>query len=214
MPLSTFGDVIGEVLQFGFNDGPQVNRKRIENWINQAQFQIAREVEAPEFQETATVVLSQGVFKYPLPANFLRTQDIYYPNLLLRLKMCDLQQFDQTGEIFGPPGMYTLYAKELWLFPTPNETGEELEHRYIKNAPVLVNESDVPLLNANYLHLLVHYAVERAYRAEDDLEMAAAHRTLYKEDLDAYATDVQQRFADRPHIISGTWAEGSSGGWY
>lgn len=214
MPLSTFGDVISEVLQFGFNDGPQVNRKRIENWINQAQFQIAREVEAPEFQETATVVLSQGVFKYPLPANFLRTQDIYYPNLLLRLKMCDLQQFDQTGEIFGPPGMYTLYAKELWLFPTPNETGEELEHRYIKNAPVLVNESDVPLLNANYLHLLVDYAVERAYRAEDDLEMAAAHRTLYKEDLDAYATDVQQRFADRPHIISGTWAEGSSGGWY
>lgn len=214
MPLSTFGDVIGEVLQFGFNDGPQVNRKRIENWINQAQFQIAREVEAPEFQETATVVLSQGVFKYPLPANFLRTQDIYYPNLLLRLKMCDLQQFDQTGEIFGPPGMYTLYGKELWLFPTPNETGEELEHRYIKNAPVLVNESDVPLLNANYLHLLVDYAVERAYRAEDDLEMAVAHRTLYKEDLDAYATDVQQRFADRPHIISGTWAEGSSGGWY
>lgn len=214
MPLSTFGDVISEVLQFGFNDGPQVNRKRIENWINQAQFQIAREVEAPEFQETATVVLTQGVFKYPLPANFLRTQDIYYPNLLLRLKMCDLQQFDQTGEIFGPPGMYTLYAKELWLFPTPNETGEELEHRYIKNAPVLVNESDVPLLNANYLHLLVDYAVERAYRAEDDLEMAAAHRTLYKEDLDAYATDVQQRFADRPHIISGTWAEGSSGGWY
>lgn len=214
MPLSTFGDVIGEVLQFGFNDGPQVNRKRIENWINQAQFQIARKVEAPEFQETATVVLSQGVFKYPLPANFLRTQDIYYPNLLLRLKMCDLQQFDQTGEIFGPPGMYTLYGKELWLFPTPNETGEELEHRYIKNAPVLVNESDVPLLNANYLHLLVDYAVERAYRAEDDLEMAAAHRTLYKEDLDAYATDVQQRFADRPHIISGTWAEGSSGGWY
>lgn len=208
MPLSTFGDVIGEVLQFGFNDGPQVNRKRIENWINQAQFQIAREVEAPEFQETATVVLSQGVFKYPLPANFLRTQDIYYPNLLLRLKMCDLQQFDQTGEIFGPPGMYTLYGKELWLFPTPNETGEELEHRYIKNAPVLVNESDVPLLNANYLHLLVDYAVERAYRAEDDLEMAAAHRTLYKEDLNAFASDVQSRFADRPHIVSGTWAEG------
>lgn len=214
MPLSTFGDVIGEVLQFGFDDGPQVNRKRIENWINQAQFQIAREVEAPEFQETDEITLEQGKFKYPLPANFLRTQDICYPNLLLRLKMCDLQQFDQTGEISGPPGMYTLYGKELWLFPTPNETGEELEHRYIKNAPVLVNESDVPLLNANYLHLLVDYAVERAYRAEDDLEMAAAHRTLYKEDLDAYATDVQQRFADRPHIISGTWAEGSSGGWY
>lgn len=214
MPLESFGDVINEVLQFGFNDGPQVNRKRIENWINQAQFQIAREVEAPEFQATETITLTQGVFKYPLPTNFLRTQDIYYPNLLLRLKMCDLQQFDQTGEVFGPPGMYTLYAKELWLFPTPNETGEELEHRYIKNAPVLVNESDIPLLNGNYLHLLVDYALERAYRAEDDLEMATAFKTLYKEDLDAYATDVQGRFADRPHIISGTWAEGSTGGYY
>src|ERR1700753_638075 len=158
MPLESFGDVINEVLQFGFNDGPQVNRKRIENWINQAQFQIAREGEAPEIQTTETITLTQGVFKYPLPANLLRTQDIYYPTLLLRLKMGDLQQFDQTGEVFGPQVMYTLYAKELWLFPTPNETGEELEHRYIKNAPVLVNESDIPLLNVNYLHLLVDYA--------------------------------------------------------
>lgn len=209
-----FGGLVNEVLQFGFNDGPQVNRKRIEAWLNEAQYQIAREVEGPEYQETETLVLEQGIYKYPLPPDFLRTQDIYYPNLLLRLKMCDLQQFDQTGEIFGPPGMYTLYANELWLFPTPNEQGDKLEHRYIRNAVQMTSETDVPLLNPNYWHLLVEYAVSKAFRAEDDLEMAAAHRTLYKEDLDAYATDVQQRFADRPHIISGTWAEGSSGGWY
>jgi hypothetical protein len=210
VPLESFGDVIGEVLQYGFNDGPQVNRKRIENWINQAQSQIARQVEAPEFQETELLSLVKGQSRYALPANFLRTQDIYYPNLLTRLRMCDLQQFDQSGNFEGPPAMYTLYANELWLFPTPNQTGEEVEHRFIKNPPTLVNESDVPLLNKNYLHLLVDYAVERAYRAEDDSEMAASFKALWKEDLDAYATDVQDRFADRPRIIGGTWGEGSA----
>lgn len=204
-----------EVLNFGFNDGPQVNRERIKGWLNEGQFQIARGVEAPEYQTVQTVLTEQGVYKYALPENFLRTQDIYYPELQMRLRMCDLQQFDSTTRIAeGPPAMYTLYSNELWLFPTPNTSEEELQHRYIHNPPWLVEDEDIPQLNPNYWHLLIDYAVSRAYRAEDDLEMAQAHRTLYKEDLDAYATDVQDRFADRPRVISGTWAEtgGSSYG--
>jgi hypothetical protein len=74
-----------------------------------------------------------------------------------------------------------------------------------------VEDEDILQLNPNYWHLLVDYAVSRAYRAEDDLEMATAHRTLYKEDLDAYATDVQDRFVDQPRVISGTWSEGTHG---
>ena len=198
--LETFGEVVNEVLNFGFNDGPQVNRGRIERWINEAQFQIAREVEASEFQSTEELTLKQGTHKYPLPSDFLRIQDIYYPELVARLKPLDLPQYDMTSpaKFEGPPENYTLYGNELWLFPTPNNSTDILEVRYIKNAPALKAEGDIPLLDKNYLHLLVDYAVTRAFEAEDDLEAAQAHKARFKEDLDGYATDKQWRTVDSP----------------
>jgi hypothetical protein len=212
MPLETYADVVNEVLAFGFNDGPQVNRRRIGNWINEGLFQIAREVEAPEFQSTQVIETIKGTFEYPLPENFLRTQDVYYPNLTTRLRFFDLQQFDySSNEVEGPPALYTLYSTKIWFFPTPNESGEELKHRYVMRPPTLVNDTDVPLLNKDYLHLLVGYACARAFKAEDDIEAAQAHKGQYKEDLDAFATDVQMRLADRPRVIDGTWSGGSYG---
>jgi hypothetical protein len=155
----------------------------------------------------------QGTWKYPLPTDFLRMQDIYYPELVARLQPLDLQQYDMSApaKFEGPPEMYTLYGNELWLFPTPNST-ESLEVRYIKTAPILKVESDVPLLDKDYLHLLVDYAVERAFKAEDDIEAATAWRTRYKEDLDAYATDKQWRIVDRPRILDGSWTGSGYGG--
>ena len=217
MPLEVFSEIVGEVVNFGFGDGPQVNKKRIEQWVNEAQFQIARQVEAPEFQETEVLTLTKGKFKYPQPANFLRMQDIFYSEMWSRLRPVDLQQFDQNNPslVEGPPSIYTLYGTELWLFPTPYNSTDKLELRFIRNAPALVNESDVPLLNKNYLHLLVGYAVARAYEAEDDQEMAQAHIARYKADLAAYASDAQDQVVDRPRVLEGTWGGASTiyGGW-
>lgn len=204
-----------EVLSYGFNDGPQVNRERIKAWLNEAQQQLARQVEAPEFQSTETLLTEAGVYRYPVAETFLRTQDIRYPELGTRLRMADLQQFDQFGaNVEGPPGMYTLYKKELWLFPTPSESQQELEHRYIHKPAWLVEDEDEPELEGDYWHLLVDYAVSKAFRAEDDYEAAQQFRTLYKEDLAAYATDVQERFVDRPLITGGMWQESPLSGTY
>jgi hypothetical protein len=218
---SNFGGLVKEVLEFGFNDGPQVNKKRIEAWINEGQFQIARQVNAPEFQETAQISLVAGQYKYSLPANFLRMQDIYYPELLQRLRMVDLQQFDTMGhseasneQVRAQPEYYTLYKNELWLYPVPPAitNGETLEIRYIQNPEYMNEAEDVPILNANYWHLLIKYAIVRAFEAEDDFELAQQHLTRYKADLDAYASDVQERVRDRPRIVDGTWGGlGTSG---
>jgi hypothetical protein len=134
-------------------------------------------------------------------------QDIFYGEMWTRLWPVDLQQFDQNNpaQVEGPPSIYALYSTELWLFPTPSNSTDKLEVRYIKNAPALVNESDVPLLNKDYLHLLVDYAAAKAYQAEDDSEMAQTWTGHYKADLAAYATDVNDRIADRPRVLDGTW---------
>jgi hypothetical protein len=207
MPLETFADCVNEVLNFGFNDGPQVNRGRVGSWVNEGQRQVARQVEAPEFQEAHTYVMAAGVYEYPLPEDFLRVQDIWYPEIESRLRPLDLQQFNMTNPqvIQGSPAVYTLYKSLLLLFPAPQAAGEELIMHYIKQPPVLAGETDKPLLNPAYLHLLVDYAVVRAFEAEDDYEAAQAIQGRYQRDLAAYATDVQERMADRPRVIDGTW---------
>lgn len=212
--LESFESIVNEVLQYGFSDGPQINRKRIENWINEAQMQVAREVEAAEFQETYVLTVTQGQFVYKLPENFLRIQDIYYPELVARLKPIDLQWYDMTSpsKFEGPPELYTVYKGELKVFPTPNNSTDTLEVRYIRKPPYLTEPAQTPLMDKDYLHVLVDYAVERAFKAEDDMEAAAAWRTRYREDLDAYATDKQWQVVDRPRILDGSWTGSGYGG--
>lgn len=210
--LENFGDIVGAALQFGFNDGPQVNKGRIENWVNDGLAWVTRQVEAPEFQSTETKTLTAGTFKYPLPSDFLRMQDIYYPEIWTRLKPVDLQQFDQTPQALweGRPMLYALYGTELWLAPTPNNSVDKLELRYIKTAPVLKAEADIPLLNKAYLSMLVEYAVMKAFEAEDDPEAAQVHKGVFKEELARYSTDVQDRVVDRARVLDGTWGGGGN----
>lgn len=212
-----FAGLVNEVLNYGFNDGPQVNRGRIKAWLNEAQYQIARQVEGPEYQATEAFKIVQGTYKYPLPPDFLRMQDIWYPSFGTRLRPVDLQQFDMNApQIFeGTPSIYALYGKEVWLYPCPGNSQDELQLRYIAQPPQLVEDSDVPRLNPNYWHLLIRYALIRAFESEDDYEAAQTFRTTYERDLDDYATDVQERMVDRPKVVEGSWSHqgGSSYGW-
>ncbi len=222
MALQTFGDCVNEVLNYGFADGPQVNKKRIETWINEAQRVISRKVEAPEFQALESRALTQGTYQYSLPEGFLRMESIYAPALSVRLRPVDQQSFDRNNPVIeGIPLIYAVRENQFWVFPTPGQTegtGKEegLKLRYLKAPATLLNETDIPTLNSEYLHILVDYALWRAFGAEDDSEQAQFHENIYKRTLDEYATDVQRRDVDRPRQVDGTWGSGvyGQGGWF
>lgn len=211
MPLATFVDIQNEVLNFGFNDGPQVNRTRVKNWINEAQYRVARQVEGPEFQQNYTITLIPGQYIYPLPSDFLRAQDVAYPNMSTRLRPVDIQDFDMAnvGQVSGPPSTYTLDQSNMWLFPNPQNAGDTIILRYIQRPPVLVNDTDVPQLNSDYYQLLVNYAVVKGFEGEDDYEAAQYWTTRFNADLALYQADVQWRHVDRPRQVDGTWSYGS-----
>lgn len=196
-----------EVLNFGFNDGPQVNRGRIKAWINQAQQRIARQVEGPEFQVNYSIPIVAGQQSYALPADFARVQDITSPIYGFRLQGVDIQNFDvvnYSNAVQTTPRQYTLNQQNVMFWPVPAYP-DPLLMRYIAVPPTLVNDSDVPVLNPNYLDLLVNYSLNRAFAGEDDYEAAQFFQTQYKSDLQEYASDVQNRSVDRPRIIDGTW---------
>jgi hypothetical protein len=204
--LVTYVDIVNEVLNYGLNDGPQVNRARIQQWVNEGQFQIARQVEGPEFQQNQTIQMISGTYIYALPAGFARVQDLSYPALSYRLAPVDIQDFDMinVANVSGPPSRYALDQGNLLLAPNPNST-DTLMLRYIGIPATLVNDTDIPALNPNYLHLLVNYALFRAFDAEDDYEAKQNFLTQYKNDLADYASDVQWRDVDRPMVVDGCW---------
>lgn len=203
--METLSQIASEVLRFGFNDSPQINEARIISWINEAQRQIARHVGAPEFQEKAEQVLTVGTFEYAEPSECLHILDIAYPAGERRIKPVDLQTFDtySVSELQGSPLIYTAFKGKIWLWPTPS-AADTLKIRYIKNPPVLSAAGDIPVLDKDYLHLLVEYALFRAYRGEDDPEAAQIHETQYEKDLQKYAVD--QPIDDRPRQLQGTWS--------
>lgn len=164
------------------------------------------------FRGTEEKAMVSGEYKAALPSNFLRMASILYPLVAVRLKPVDLQTFDsmmsakeasQGTGIEGPPVAYTIFNKELWLFPTP-QNPDKLELRYYKK-PARLTGTEVPVLEEDYLHLLVDYALWRAYRAEDDPEMANAHEQQWEKDLSKYRADVQNLQDDRPKQLQGTW---------
>jgi hypothetical protein len=212
--MQTFIDIVNEVLQFGFNDGPQVNRGRVKDWINEAQRRIARQVEAPEFQTNYLMTCVQGQQSYPLPADFSRIQDLVNPLYGYRLQGLDIQDFDlinYTAAVQTTPTRYCLNQFNVLLWPVPAYP-DVLTMRYIAFPPPLVNDMDVPVLNNNYWDLLVTYGLLRAFASEDDYEASQFFTTQWKADLDAYATDVQNRSVDRPRVLDGTWGPRGGGG--
>lgn len=210
---ANFEALVNEVLNFGFNDGPQVNRGRIEKWLNEGLFQIARQVDAPEFQAIKTYKTETGVFELELPEGFMRAQDIYLPGMECRLQPVDLQKYNMGNpQLYqGVPQIYTVYKNNLMISPAPQESGEEMVMHYFAEPTLMTAGADVPELNGNYWHLLIDYALVRAFEAEDDYEAAQQFQGRLQRDLASYSTDVQFRIDDRPHIIDGTWGDNYGG---
>jgi len=204
--MKTFSDIIQETLRYGFSDGPQVNEARIKDWINEAQRMVATNTVAKEFEAAGTIALTVGKYKYTLPTDFDMIESVFDPESTLRLRPVDLQTFDANNiEVQGIPTVYTLWAKEIWVYPLPS-TAHNLELRYIKEPKTLVAGTDVPDMDPDYLHLLVDYALARAYRSEDDLEAANQHQATFDRDVGKYAAAVQHRIIDKPQQLLGTWS--------
>lgn len=210
MGLKTFEDCVNEVLRYGFNDGPQVNKERIERWINEAQTKVARHSFAPVFQKKTEITMVAGKFEYTLPSGVIRIQTIVYPEGAIRLKPVDLQTFESykkgSAEIEGPPSIYHIRGvNELYIFPNPTSAAPLIVF-YIEKPPELVNPTDVPVLEGESLNMLVDYALFRAYRAEDDLEAANVHHQQFEEDLASYKKSHLHLQDDTPKQLRGTWS--------
>lgn len=199
--MSTFLQMQTEVLDHGF--GTQYST-RIKAWLNQAQQRIARAVDMRELETRTTVNTVNGVATVALPADFVRLQSLVDAAIGRPLDPKSGAEIDAMPAATGRPVFYGLGAEGIRLWPTPDAV-YTLTYRYYKDPADMVADADVSTVPADWHDLMVTFALARAYRAEDDAEMANFHMATFEKDLALLAGDRgpaenmdQPRAADLP----------------
>jgi hypothetical protein len=97
----------------------------------------------------------------------------------------------------GRPQRYALAAEGIKLWPTPDAV-YSLSVRYFRDPTDMAADADVSILPADWHDLMVTFALSRAYRAEDDAEMAQFHMATFEKDLNLLAADRLAENTDQP----------------
>jgi hypothetical protein len=183
---------------------------RVNNYINKAYQLICRRVQYYTDETTQDFNTAAGTVKYALPANFARIRELYDTNRNLAMQYIGLRDLDQAqSSQQGPPIYYALDGANMHLYPTPDGV-YPLELRYWLLPPLLVADTDVPTLPADWHDLLWMYSTARCYKAEDDPNMAQSWMDEFNENLAMFAADAKFPDTDYPTVAKSMWDEGSS----
>lgn len=204
--MATFKAIQDEVLAYGFD--PTAYRARVQSWINEAQSRIARSLELADLLTSSTQATANGTATYTFPTDLIRLDDIVDAALPGQLQVQDISwvlQANAAGTITGRPTDYAQATSTTYtLSPVPDAV-YTMTLTYYKRPTDLSADADVSILPVDYHDLMVSYALQRAYRAEDDAQMAQFYRGEFERDLRQLGTDRQYVIDDAPRQIPGTW---------
>lgn len=151
-----------------------IDTSRLNRVINNAQIEFGYAFQFPELQGTSTIDAIQGINNYDLPANFramgesgvrISTPQERFGGLIApesrteflrgnRYPMVDAQ---------GAVGMYHMYAKKIWLRPTPDGIGTTIEYDYWKKITPLAVATDRTVFEDDWDDVLFRAALYRIH---------------------------------------------------
>jgi hypothetical protein len=202
-----FVSLQNEVLAHGFDQ--TVYRTRVKNWLNEAQSRIGRILELPSFYTTTVITTSSGQDTYILPTDVIRINGVTNPNSPSELAYvndpADVNYYNQAGQNMGEPQYYTFTGTSLRFAPVPDST-YSLTVDYYKAPATLSSDGDISLLTSDYHDVMISYALSRAYRSEDDMQMSQFFYAEFMRDLQQMGADRQSVVRDGPRQIPGSWA--------
>ena len=200
----TLASMRNEVLSHSFDTTrytPLVN-----TWLNEAQGRVARRMNLSETAVTVLVATTAGFADYELFDDLIAITGVFDD----RGPLTAVPRNDvPSGERTGRPTMYALYSDIMTLYPTPAEDGE-LTVRYRATITPMATDSAVTAIPGDYDHLLVTYALYKAYRKEDDAQMAQFYWQEFERDLREMRAATQFRDSTHRRRIPGMWARAGS----
>ena len=199
------GAIRAEVLAHGF-DPTQFGSARINQYINDGQNLICRRVDWYTDETVQDISTVAGTAVYAWPADFARGRSLRNTALNQELQEVSLRDIDRASSSQGSPTVYAIDGPNIHLYPTP-DGAYPLELRYWKLPPALVNDTDIPVIPADWHSLLWVYACWIAYEAEDDPSMGQYWQQRFNTELSEFSADVKFPTTDYPTQAAGMWDE-------
>lgn len=204
--MSTFLELQNEVLAHGFDSNTY--RARVKNWLNEAQARIARKMQLREQFTSTTITTASGTSTYSIPTDFVRMNGVVDQSYPLELRYVedpdDLLVRNENSANTGRPTEYSLTEDGLLLSPEPDAV-YSLTMNYYSRPTDMDDDGDISTLPADYHDVMVSYALSRAYRSEDDMQMSQFMYQEYLRDLSQLSADKQFEVRDAPRQVPGTW---------
>lgn len=202
--MATFLELQDEVLNHGFN--ANTYRTRVKAYINTCQSRIARAAELPELLASVTNVVTAGSQSFSLPADFVRAYRLVdNDNNRILVLSPEPIGFGFLPATTGMPTRYSIGTSPTVFLDLAADRTYNLILFYYKDPPDLSADSDVSILSVDYHDLMVSFALSRAYRSEDDIQMSMFFYQEYERDLAKLRADREYLSMDGPRQVPGTW---------
>lgn len=145
---------------------------------------------------TTPATSTSGTADYVLDSTVLEIKRVEYAGLKLRpstfVEMDKLDSAIQNQPTQGTPRFYVYWGDTLTLFPTPNNTGDEIkvfsidEHSTITSGGTVSGPSQ-------FHHYYIDYIVYRMYLKEKHHELAAPHLQIWENHLNVMARQMHAK---------------------
>lgn len=183
----TFGDLQNEVLSHAFSED---YRPWVKVWLNEAAQEVSRSMRLPAQRTSSSLTLAQNSNSVDLPADTEYVAGVSIGNSSLHEVSTD--EIVGLGASRGTPSVYALYGNTLRLYPSADRPLTVLVERQTGLAEMT---SDTAAINVpgDFEDLLVSYALYKAFRREDDVQMWTAYKQEFEQGLAKMRSTVQHR---------------------
>ncbi len=166
LTLKDFRDKIS----FSLGDKKPTSNEILDSWINAGYFETLGQIPSEGEKEVAITPSVANQWIYGLPDDCYAILSLYYtpqdpitqtPRSVLFNNWLDFQRYDNTNK--GPPTRYSRRNRSLYLWPTPEFSGENMELQYLQEDCALTASTDVTILPDRFDQLVHMFAIRHAY---------------------------------------------------
>lgn len=214
MALRTFKDLQDEVLALGFDES---YRARIKTWLNEALHRIARTAHLDDDVATLTTTPATRYLSLPVPLVRIVSLVDDQQQFLQPLDLLDFQALMASAQAAsGRPSRYAIQQGRAQFFPLPN-SAYALTLTYRSNPSSFSGDTDTVVTVGlpdgldDYAQVFVNWAAYKAYRNEDDLEMAGFYFNEFTREYMVMRGDLGIPVEYVARQIPGTYGESAGG---
>lgn len=159
---------------------------------------------------SSTVPSQAGKKDYTLDPRYMQMRKVFYDGNRLRpltyeqvLSLSDRANIDyqDVPKYYYFMGSATTF-RCLFLYPVPSVGGKTIEMWYIAKPLTLINTTDVPVLDPDYHHAIILFAVSKAHQKQRQFEEARRIRDEYDKIRDLAMSRRVREHLDEPIMFN------------